>query len=320
MNKLQSFLAQVFEKTGIRVLLDSEQTESACTTFNITLDKSKYTVKIQGQTEVEKNYALFIKALAQSFKASNDLTKQEFLSAVLKGELDDDLILAHAKRYSLKTGSVCAMIISSPLGRLDEIKEVVNNYGFGDSDWIVDLNENAFVYVKFASDHSTEHFSMGEYAEFIYQSIVEETGIATLVFVGGTVNSLTGLSRSYSQAESAMRICTSLGLGVGVHSFKQFLIAKILEDLPKERLNEYVALVSDEGIKELMSDSEITMTAQEFLESNLNASQTARKLFLHRNTLSYRLDKIQRETGLNIRNFSDAVTFRLITLLMNMEK
>ena len=56
-------------------------------------------------------------------------------------------------------------------------------------------------------------------------------------------------------------------------------------------------------------------TAEEFLESSLNTSETSRKLYLHRNTLTYRLDKIEKATGLNIRKFSDAVTFRLITVL-----
>ena len=56
-------------------------------------------------------------------------------------------------------------------------------------------------------------------------------------------------------------------------------------------------------------------TAEEFLEANLNVSETSRKIYLHRNTLMYRLDKIEKATGLNVRKFSDAVTFRLITIL-----
>jgi carbohydrate diacid regulator len=60
---------------------------------------------------------------------------------------------------------------------------------------------------------------------------------------------------------------------------------------------------------------EMVLTADEFLENNLNVSETARGLFLHRNTLIYRLDKIENATGLDIRKFSDAVTFRLIKIL-----
>jgi carbohydrate diacid regulator len=59
----------------------------------------------------------------------------------------------------------------------------------------------------------------------------------------------------------------------------------------------------------------MVLTAEEFLDSSLNVSETARKLYLHRNTLIYRLDKLEKETGLNIRQFSDAITFRLITIL-----
>jgi len=66
---------------------------------------------------------------------------------------------------------------------------------------------------------------------------------------------------------------------------------------------------------EVFNDAEMVDTADEFLESSLNVSETARKLYLHRNTLIYRLDKIEKETGLNIRRFSDAITFRLISLL-----
>ena len=61
-------------------------------------------------------------------------------------------------------------------------------------------------------------------------------------------------------------------------------------------------------------------TAEEFLENTLNASETSKKLYLHRNTLTYRLDKIERSTGLNIRRFSDAMTFRLITYLYKLLK
>ena len=100
-----------------------------------------------------------------------------------------------------------------------------------------------------------------------------------------------------------------------VHSFKEYMLIKMLEDLPKYKLNEYLEMLMDTGAKEIFADEEMTNTAEEFLENSLNVSETARKLYLHRNTLTYRLDKIEKATGLNIRKFSDAVTFRLITIL-----
>ena len=107
----------------------------------------------------------------------------------------------------------------------------------------------------------------------------------------------------------------SLGSKGRVHSFKEYVLIKMLEDLPKHKLNEYLELLMDERAREIFDDDEMTSTAEEFLENNLNVSETSRKIYLHRNTLMYRLDKIEKATGLNIRKFSDAVTFRFITIL-----
>ena len=105
----------------------------------------------------------------------------------------------------------------------------------------------------------------------------------------------------------------------GVYGFMNMLI-KMIEDLPKYKLNEYLETLLDSGAREIFLDDEMINTAEEFLENSLNVSETSRKLYLHRNTLMYRLDKIERETGLNIRKFSDAVTFRLVTILFKLLK
>ena len=56
-------------------------------------------------------------------------------------------------------------------------------------------------------------------------------------------------------------------------------------------------------------------TAEAFLQNNLNVSETSRLLYMHRNTLLYRLDKIEKATGLNVRQFADAVSFRVLTVM-----
>ena len=71
----------------------------------------------------------------------------------------------------------------------------------------------------------------------------------------------------------------------------------------------------DGEARELLKDEDLASTAEEFLGNDLNVSETSRNLYMHRNTLMYRLDKLERMTGLNLRKFSDAVTFRVITIL-----
>ena len=94
----------------------------------------------------------------------------------------------------------------------------------------------------------------------------------------------------------------------------------MLEDIPEGKLGDYLSVLLDKEAKELLRDEEMVNTAEEFLENSLNVSETSRNLFMHRNTLMYRLDKIERVMGLNLRKFSDAVTFRIITILFKLVK
>ena len=70
-----------------------------------------------------------------------------------------------------------------------------------------------------------------------------------------------------------------------------------------------------EEIQEILEDEEMLNTAEAFLQNNLNVSETSRQMYMHRNTLLYRLDKIEKSTGLNVRQFADAVSFRVLTVM-----
>jgi carbohydrate diacid regulator len=179
----------------------------------------------------------------------------------------------------------------------------------------VEIDECQRAFVKFIDEESDEFQSSTQYAEFLKQSIYEETGALVRIANGGTVKTIADLSTSFTQAMTAVRMCAAINSRGEIHSFKEYMLIKMLEDLPKYKLNEYLETLLDPSAREIFNDDEMTNTAEEFLENSLNVSETARKLYLHRNTLTYRLDKIEKATGLNIRKFSDAVTSRLITIL-----
>ena len=180
---------------------------------------------------------------------------------------------------------------------------------------MVKIDDEQLAFVKFVDDESDEYQSSTEYAEFLKQSIYEETGASVKIAIGGTVKTVADLSTSFSQAMTAVRMINAIDAKGDVHSYKEYVLIRMLEDLPKYKLNENLETLMDTGAREIFSDEEMINTAEEFLENSLNVSETSRKLYLHRNTLTYRLDKIEKATGLNIRKFSDAVTFRLITIL-----
>lgn len=334
-----SFVFNIRENTGIGLDLYSEKGEfitgedKGAVNFNFdgvysdaersrTLFKFRYKNKtyigaIAGINSASKNYAYLICELAeQSFSKSN-LNKEEFFKSVLFGEASYYTIKKYSKKY-FKNGKVAAILIATRVGKEKDVLEVVKSYTEGSSDFACEIEEGLLALVKFSDEENGEYRSVSEYAEFLIRSVYEETGETVGAFIGGTMEGVGDLATSFSQAISAHRISGAVNYRSGVHSYKEFLIVKMLEDLPKFKLTEYLETLLEPSAREIFLDKEMVNTAEEFLESSLNVSETARKLYLHRNTLNYRLDKIEKATGLNIRKISDAITFRMILIILKL--
>ncbi len=286
------------------------------TLFTIKYKSKCFIGAISGTGESERNYAFLIGELAEnSFFKESGLSRAEFLKAILLGEANYSQINRYMRKYGMEDLPAFVMIVSVNSGSTNDVMDILKNYASGTSDFVVKIDETLLALVKFIDEESNEYHSSTEYAEFLIQSVYEETGVTAKISIGGTVKTVSDLSTSYAQAMTAVRMSNTINSKGDVHSFKEYVLIKMLEDMPKYKLNEYLETLMDSGAREIFSDEEMTNTAEEFLENSLNVSETSRKLYLHRNTLTYRLDKIEKATGLNIRKFSDAVTFRLITIL-----
>ena len=285
------------------------------TLFLIKYKSKCFIGKIDGAGEAERNYAYLIGELAEnSYFKEAGLSKTEFFKAILLGETNHAQIARYMRKYAIKNMPAFVMLLSVRDTSIDDIVTLLSNYTSEGMDFVVKIDEEQLAFVKFM-DESEEYQSSTEYAEFIKQSIYEETGAMVRIAIGGTVKTLADLNTSFVQATSAVRMGNAIDARGDVHTYKEYVLVKMLEDLPKYKLNENLETLLDSGAREVFEDAEMINTAEEFLENSLNVSETARKLYLHRNTLTYRLDKIEKATGLNIRKFSDAVTFRLITIL-----
>ena len=147
------------------------------------------------------------------------------------------------------------------------------------------------------------------------QTVEEELGVAVKVGIGSVVAGFQDCALSYQQALTAIRMTNVFGTKASVSTYKEYVLVKMLEDMPKHKLQEFLDILEDSEAKSTFADPEMVSTAEEFLHTSLNVSETSRNLYMHRNTLMYRLDKIERATGLDIRKFQDAMTFRLIMIL-----
>ena len=290
--------------------------KNACTYFKIVWSNKTYVGKINGAGESEKAIAYLIIALfSKKITQNQEYDKKTFINKFIIGETDEEESLKYVKKYKLSLAPVCAIIINSNSGRLSEVEEVLHGFLQDGADELLSIDDKQCVLIKFVDESVKDYKSFDQYAEFLKRSIFEEYGIKVSVFVGGLCKFISDIANSYQQALAVQKLAKDEEIG-GVHSFKDYILEKIIEDLPKEKIREYLDLLSRESSSETFFDPEMNGTVEEFLENNLNASETSRKLFLHRNTLSYRLDKTEKETGLDVRKFSDAIAYRVISILL----
>ncbi|MBE7079393.1 MAG: hypothetical protein E7380_06015 [Clostridiales bacterium] len=277
---------------------------------------------ILGTGVQERNYATLLPAYLEGFdERGTELSKTEHLKRILLGEASSMGIYKYATKYSVK-GTPCFVLVLRIKRLLAEALSLLEQYGGNSLDTALQTGEDTCVLVRFIQnrEESEGYRDSMDYAEFLAQSLKEELGLDVHVGVGPIVRELKDAAASYTGAENALRYADVFEHSGLVHSYRDFILVKMLEEMPEGKLAEYLTQLTDERFKEVFDDEEMLTTAEAFLQSSLNVSETSRNLYMHRNTLLYRLDKIEKSTGLNIRLFSDAVSFRVLTLLYKLLK
>ena len=295
--------------------------DANCTLFRVKISGSEYIARIEGVDGYVIKLAKLISELSKTFtEKASELSKKEFYDALLKGKINYSETQRYVKKFAVPDKKCFVNVVVLPEERVDEVEAVLEDYIETGEDAVVKTGTTELVVVRFFADGDNEYKSPTEYGDFLLKSVYEECGIKGSAYAGITVKTPYALSTSYALACEAKDCAEILGDVEKAHSFKDQVLTKAVRELTPEKTDEYLRLLSDDQIKDVFLDNELSETAEEFLNCNLNASETARKLFVHRNTLMYRLDKIERVTGLNVRNFSDAVTFRFMTILYKASK
>ena len=134
------------------------------------------------------------------------------------------------------------------------------------------------------------------------------------VAYGTVVNDIKEVSRSYKEAKMALDVGKIFYNGKNVVAYGTLGIGRLIYQLPTTVCEMFLREVFKQGSIESL-DQETLFTIQRFFENNLNVSETSRGLFVHRNTLVYRLEKIKKLTGLDLREFDDAIVFKVALMV-----
>lgn len=156
-------------------------------------------------------------------------------------------------------------------------------------------------------------------AQIIVDMLNTEGMLVAKVAYGTIVGGLKEISKSYKEAKMALEVCKIFYMEKSIVAYNTLGIGRLIYQLPINLCRIFINEVFGDNIPDELDD-EILTTVQKFFDNNLNVSETSRQLFVHRNTLVYRIEKLHQATGLDIRKFDDALTFRIALMVVNYMK
>lgn len=181
------------------------------------------------------------------------------------------------------------------------------------ADMVVEVDRHTIVLVK-SLEEQNEYDEMEQFGMAIDSTFINETSHPIYVGIGEPKKNLTQLAESFAEARRAIDVGRVYRKDSHVFMFRKLLLERFLADVPRDMSAQYNGMLFNRKTARLFNE-EMIHTIEKFFENSLNLSETARQLYIHRNTLVYRLDKVQRIIGLDLRAFDDAVTFKMMMLL-----
>ena len=182
-----------------------------------------------------------------------------------------------------------------------------------DKDFVISMSETDVVVIReLPAGFDTRELERA--AETMQRNLEADIGVHCVVGIGSPVMHLRELADRYKEAQTAIEVEKVFDTEKTVVSYESLGIGRIIYQLPTTLCEMFLAEVFKKSPIEAL-DEETLYTINKFFENNLNVSETSRKLFVHRNTLVYRLEKIKKLTGLDLRQFDHAIVFKVALMV-----
>lgn len=282
-----------------------------------THSKAESIVFAEGTDSLAKSVVSLISVSLTNLKSLYDekYDKANFIKNIILDNILPSDIYVKAKELRLDSdvNRVVYLIRFQNKGDIVPFDVVQNLFPDKTKDYVISIGENDIVLVK-ELKNSTDIKAIESYAKMIVDTASTEFFLKTTVGIGSTVSSVKELARSFKDAQVAIEVGKVFDTEKDVVNYETLGIGRLIYQLPTTLCEMFLQEVFKRGSLESL-DRETLMTIQAFFENNLNVSETSRKLFVHRNTLVYRLEKIKKLTGLDLREFDHAITFKVALMV-----
>lgn len=279
--------------------------------------KPDYAVFVEGIDDAASKYASILAVSLSSIKQyydekydRNNFVKNIILDNVLPGDIS---IKSRELHFTTDVNRVVFLINIITANDISAYDVIQNLFPDKNKDFVFNITETDIVLVKEIKS-TNDVKDLEKLAHSISDTLSTEFFTRVNVGIGTPVMGVKDLARSFKEAQIALEVGKVFDTDKTIVSYDNLGIARLIYHLPTTLCETFLKEVFKKGSIESL-DHETLFTIQRFFENNLNVSETSRKLFVHRNTLVYRLDKIKKLTGLDLREFDHAIIFKIALMV-----
>lgn len=276
-----------------------------------------YVVFIEGEDKMADKLAMMLAISLNSIVSLYDekYDKSSFIKNIILDNILPSDIYIKAKELHFNNDVIRIVLLIKFFGKSDMVPfDIIQNmYPDKNKDYVISVGENDIVLVK----EIKANYDMREIekmAKSIADTLSAEFYTKVSIGIGTAVDTIKDLARSYEEAQVALEVGKVFDTDKNIITYENLGIGRLIYQLPTTLCEMFLQEVFKKGSLESL-DRETLTTIQCFFENNLNVSETSRKLFVHRNTLVYRLEKIRKLTGLDLREFEHAITFKVALMV-----
>jgi len=278
---------------------------------------SEYAVFVKGDDEAAQRYvsilAISLGGIKQYYDEKYDkgnFIKNVILDNILPGDI---YIKARELHFAADTTRVCFLIKITSRTEHSPYELIQNIFPDKSKDFVINIGEDDIALVKEVKKDITAE-DLEKLAQSIVDTLLNEYYIHSCVGIGSAVSTIKDLAFSFKEAQVAIEVGKVFDTEKSIIRYDNLGIARLIYQLPTTLCEMFLKEIFKNGSIDSL-DQETLFTIQRFFENNLNVSETSRKLFVHRNTLVYRLEKIKKLTGLDLREFEDAIVFKVALMV-----
>ena len=279
--------------------------------------KPEYAVFVEGTDEMAARFcnvlAISLTSIKQYYDEKYD--RNNFIKNVILDNIlpSDIYIKSRELHFSGDVNRVVFLIRVVSSNDISAFDVVQNLFPDKQKDFIFSISENDIVLVK-EIKAGIESKDLEKLARSIVDTLGSEFYTRVVVGIGTVVVGVKDLAKSFKEAQVALEVGKVFDTEKSIVAYNNLGIARLIYQLPTTLCEMFLQEVFKKGSIESL-DHETLFTIQKFFENNLNVSETSRKLFVHRNTLVYRLEKIKKLTGLDLREFDHAIIFKVALMV-----